>query len=193
MSTIQVDFQLPQKFDLHYIGSDGDRHRPIMIHRALFGSVERFFGVLVEHYAGAFPTWMAPVQARVLPVADAHQAYADEAAAQLRAAAIPKALLQGSSGGVADDLAAALNLYARLLTCAGVDHRLLIHTDHGLPLDPTIEGCRQLLADYLCHRAAVLHVRDHGNVFRVARTACATLAGIVCGMAQRSAGRHGID
>jgi tetratricopeptide (TPR) repeat protein len=67
--------------------------------------------------------------------------------AQLRAAAIPKALLQGSSGGVADDLAAALDLYARLLTCAGVDHRLLIHTDHSLPLDPTIEGCRQLLAD----------------------------------------------
>ena len=84
MSTIQVDFQLPQKFDLHYIGSDGDRHRPIMIHRALFGSVERFFGVLVEHYAGAFPTWLAPVQVKVLPVADAHGAYAHELAAELK-------------------------------------------------------------------------------------------------------------
>ncbi|MFM7069766.1 MAG: threonine--tRNA ligase [Actinomycetes bacterium] len=84
MSTIQVDFQLPQKFDLHYIGSDGDRHRPIMIHRALFGSVERFFGVLVEHYAGAFPTWLAPVQVKVLPVADAHADYAHELLAELR-------------------------------------------------------------------------------------------------------------
>jgi threonyl-tRNA synthetase len=84
MSTIQVDFQLPQKFDLHYIGSDGDRHRPIMIHRALFGSVERFFGVLVEHYAGAFPTWLAPVQVKVLPVADAHADYAHLLAAELK-------------------------------------------------------------------------------------------------------------
>ena len=84
MSTIQVDFQLPQKFDLTYVGSDGDRHRPIMIHRALFGSVERFFGVLVEHYAGAFPTWLAPVQVKVLPVADAHSDYAAELAVLLK-------------------------------------------------------------------------------------------------------------
>ncbi len=84
MSTIQVDFQLPQRFGLEYIGSDGQRHRPIMIHRALFGSVERFFGVLVEHYAGAFPAWLAPVQVEVLPVADAHLDYAHEVAAELR-------------------------------------------------------------------------------------------------------------
>ncbi|MFV0317789.1 MAG: threonine--tRNA ligase [Microthrixaceae bacterium] len=84
MSTIQVDFQLPQRFELEYIGSDGGRHRPIMIHRALFGSVERFFGVLVEHYAGAFPAWLAPVQVAVLPVADAHSEYAHEVAAELR-------------------------------------------------------------------------------------------------------------
>jgi threonyl-tRNA synthetase len=84
MSTIQVDFQLPQRFDLSYIGADGDKHRPIMIHRALFGSVERFFGVLVEHYAGAFPAWLSPVQAKVLPVADAHADYAHEVAAELR-------------------------------------------------------------------------------------------------------------
>ena len=64
MSTIQVDFQFPQRFDLHYAGPDGERHRPIMIHRALFGSVERFFGVLTEHYAGAFPLWLAPEQVR---------------------------------------------------------------------------------------------------------------------------------
>ena len=72
LSTLQCDFQLPQLFELEYIGSDNERHRPIMIHRALFGSVERFFGILVEHYAGAFPTWLAPVQVLVLPVADRH-------------------------------------------------------------------------------------------------------------------------
>jgi len=85
MSTIQVDFQLPQRFGLTYIGADGDRHTPIMIHRALFGSVERFFGVLVEHHAGAFPTWLAPVQARVLPVRDDHMAYALRLADRFRA------------------------------------------------------------------------------------------------------------
>ena len=67
MSTIQLDFQMPQRFDMHYVGADNERHRPIMIHRALFGSIERFFAVLVEHYAGAFPAWLAPVQATVLP------------------------------------------------------------------------------------------------------------------------------
>jgi threonyl-tRNA synthetase len=76
MSTIQLDFQEPQRFGLEYVGADNTRHRPIMIHRALFGSVERFFGVLVEHYAGAFPMWLAPVQVRVLPVRDDHETYA---------------------------------------------------------------------------------------------------------------------
>jgi len=78
LSTIQCDFNLPERFDLEYVGTDSGRHRPIMLHRALFGSVERFFGVLVEHYAGAFPVWMAPVQVRVLPVAGAHQDYAEQ-------------------------------------------------------------------------------------------------------------------
>ncbi|MEZ5221146.1 MAG: threonine--tRNA ligase [Ilumatobacteraceae bacterium] len=85
LSTIQYDFNLPERFQLEYVGADNARHRPIMLHRALFGSVERFFGVLLEHYAGAFPTWMAPLQARVLPVADAHEAYANEVATRLRA------------------------------------------------------------------------------------------------------------
>jgi threonyl-tRNA synthetase len=85
MSTIQLDFQEPQRFDLHYVGADNERHRPVMIHRALFGSVERFFGVLVEHYAGAFPAWLAPVQAVVLPVADRHDAYAFRVVDRLRA------------------------------------------------------------------------------------------------------------
>jgi threonyl-tRNA synthetase len=85
MSTIQLDFQEPQRFDLSYIGSDNERHRPIMIHRALFGSIERFFGVLVEHYAGAFPAWLAPVQARVLPISETHEPYAMRIVDRLRA------------------------------------------------------------------------------------------------------------
>ena len=83
LSTIQLDFNGPNRFDLEYVGADGARHRPIMLHRALFGSVERFFGVLLEHYAGAFPTWLAPVQVRLLPVAATHQSYADDVARRL--------------------------------------------------------------------------------------------------------------
>ena len=85
LSTLQVDLQLPQLFDIEYTGADNVRHRPFMIHRALFGSVERFFGILVEHFAGAFPTWLAPVQARVLPVRNDHDAYAFRVADRLRA------------------------------------------------------------------------------------------------------------
>ena len=88
LSTIQVDFQEPQRFGLEYVGADNQRHVPIMIHRALFGSVERFFGVLVEHYAGAFPTWLAPVQVRVLPVRDDNEDYAAEVLAELRRAGL---------------------------------------------------------------------------------------------------------
>ena len=78
LSTIQCDFNLPERFNLEYVGADSGRHQPIMLHRALFGSVERFFGVLLEHYAGALPTWLAPVQVRILPVASAHEEYAAE-------------------------------------------------------------------------------------------------------------------
>ena len=85
LSTIQADFQEPQRFDLSYVGADNERHRPIMIHRALFGSIERFFAILVEHYDGAFPAWLAPVQVEVLPVADRHEAYAFRLADRLRA------------------------------------------------------------------------------------------------------------
>jgi threonyl-tRNA synthetase len=83
LSTIQCDFNLPERFKLEYIGSDNGRHQPIMLHRALFGSVERFFGVLLEHYGGAFPTWLAPVQVRVLPVTSGHEPYATKLVAQL--------------------------------------------------------------------------------------------------------------
>ena len=74
--TIQLDFQLPQRFELEYMGEDGKRHRPIMIHRVVFGSIERFIGILIEHFAGAFPTWLAPVQVKVLPISDKYEAYA---------------------------------------------------------------------------------------------------------------------
>ena len=84
MSTIQLDFNLPERFDLEYVGSDGERHRPIMIHRALFGSIERFFGVLTEHYAGHFPPWLAPVQVVGVPIADEFADYLDQIASDLR-------------------------------------------------------------------------------------------------------------
>jgi threonyl-tRNA synthetase len=85
LSTIQLDFQTPQRFDATYVGADNQRHRPVMIHRALFGSVERFLAILLEHYAGALPTWLMPEQFRVLAVRDAHVGYAEEVAAALRA------------------------------------------------------------------------------------------------------------
>jgi threonyl-tRNA synthetase len=85
-STVQVDFNNPERFELAYTGEDGKAHQPIMIHRALLGSIERFFGILVEHYAGAFPTWLAPVQTRVLPITDKQRQYAEAVVSQLHAA-----------------------------------------------------------------------------------------------------------
>jgi threonyl-tRNA synthetase len=95
VSTLQVDFQMPHRFGLEYVGADNQRHLPHMIHRALFGSIERFFGILIEHYAGALPAWLSPVQARVLPVRDDHEPYAETVAATLR------------SGGIRVDVVAA--------------------------------------------------------------------------------------
>ena len=86
LGTIQLDFNLPERFQLEYTGEDNQKHRPFMIHRALFGSIERFFGVLIEHYAGAFPLWLAPVQVAVLPITDRINEYADTVAAELRTA-----------------------------------------------------------------------------------------------------------
>ena len=86
--TIQLDFQLPQRFELEYIGADGEKHRPIMIHRVVFGSIERFIGILIEHFAGAFPTWLAPVQVKVLPISDKYLDYAQKVKAELDEAGI---------------------------------------------------------------------------------------------------------
>ena len=86
--TIQLDFQLPQRFELEYIGADGEKHRPIMIHRVVFGSIERFIGILIEHFAGAFPAWLAPVQVRVLPISDKYMDYAKDVKAKLDEAGV---------------------------------------------------------------------------------------------------------
>lgn len=82
--TIQLDFQMPQRFDIHYIGTDGEKHRPIMIHRVVFGSIERFIGILIEHYAGKFPAWLAPVQVKVLSVSEKSRPYANQILAELK-------------------------------------------------------------------------------------------------------------
>lgn len=88
--TIQLDFQLPLRFELEYVGADGEKHRPIMIHRVVFGSIERFIGILIEHFAGAFPMWLAPVQVKILPIADRHLDYVQKVKEQLAAAGIAR-------------------------------------------------------------------------------------------------------
>jgi threonyl-tRNA synthetase len=88
LSTVQFDFNLPARFELEYVGEDGERHQPVMVHRALFGSVERFFGVLIEHYAGAFPLWLAPLQAGIVPISERHLAYAKTIESKLREAGL---------------------------------------------------------------------------------------------------------
>ncbi|GGA71782.1 threonine--tRNA ligase [Edaphobacter acidisoli] len=88
LSTVQFDFNLPQRFELEYTGEDGEKHRPVMVHRALFGSVERFFGVLIEHYAGAFPMWLAPMQIGIVPISEKHLDYANAVKAKLEAAGL---------------------------------------------------------------------------------------------------------
>ncbi|MEO6924793.1 MAG: threonine--tRNA ligase, partial [Bryocella sp.] len=88
LSTVQFDFNLPARFDLEYVGEDGERHQPVMVHRALFGSIERFFGVLIEHYAGAFPLWLAPIQVGLVPISEKHLDYAKQVQQQLKAAGL---------------------------------------------------------------------------------------------------------
>ena len=87
-ATIQCDFTLPERFDLTYVGTDGEKHRPVMLHRVILGSIERFVGILIEHYAGSFPLWLSPVQAIVLNVTDNQAEYAEQVYRQLRAAGI---------------------------------------------------------------------------------------------------------
>jgi len=88
LSTVQFDWNLPERFKLEYVAEDGSRKQPLMVHRALYGSVERFFGVLIEHYAGAFPVWLSPVQAVMIPISERHAEYANKVAAQLKAVGV---------------------------------------------------------------------------------------------------------
>src|SRR5207237_6689909 len=85
LSTVQFDFNLPARFGLEYIAEDGKAHQPLMVHRALYGSIERFFGILIEHYAGAFPVWLSPLQVAMVPIAERHADYANQVAKQLEA------------------------------------------------------------------------------------------------------------
>jgi threonyl-tRNA synthetase len=96
LTTIQCDFALPERFDLSYIGEDGEKHRPVMVHRALYGAIERFFAVLTEHYAGAFPTWLAPTQVEILPITDNNEPYSSSVEDALKAAGI-RARVVGAS------------------------------------------------------------------------------------------------
>ncbi|WP_285033683.1 threonine--tRNA ligase [Mycolicibacterium sp. lyk4-40-TYG-92] len=118
MSTIQLDFNMPDRFELEYTAADGSRQRPVLIHRALFGSIERFFGVLTEHYAGAFPAWLAPVQVVGIPVADAHLDYLYDVAAQLKSRGI-RVEVDGSDDRMAKKIVNHTNLKVPFMLLAG--------------------------------------------------------------------------
>jgi len=147
MSTIQLDFNLPELFDLEYTAPDGSRQRPVMIHRALFGSIERFFAVLLEHYAGAFPAWLAPVQVIAVPVAEPFEAYLSDVVARLRAAGI-RAELDTSDDRFGKKIRNASTQKAPFVLIAGGDDVAAGavsfryrdgRQDNGVPVDEAIE------------------------------------------------------
>ena len=152
VSTLQVDFQEPQRFDMEYVGADNQRHRPYMIHRALFGSIERFFGILIEHYAGALPTWLSPVQVSVLPVRDDHEEYATEVAATLRAAGLRVEVLAADEPLNGRVRKAKLEKIPYVLVVGdedvsartvGVNSRDKERPDRGVPLDAFLASVRE--------------------------------------------------
>src|SRR5262249_18246721 len=153
LSTVQFDFTLPRRFGLEYVAEDGKKHQPLMVHRALYGSVERFFGTLIEHYAGAFPVWLAPVQAIVMPITDRQAEYAKSVHARLEAAGFRVHL---------DDRKEKVNLKIREAQLQKVPYMLVVgdreaesgsvavrHRKHGdlgaKPLDQFIEELRGLV------------------------------------------------
>jgi len=155
LSTVQFDFTLPRKFGLEYIAEDGKAHQPLMVHRALFGSIERFFGILVEHYAGAFPVWLAPIQAAVLPITDRHLPYAREVEAKLKDAGLRVHL---------DDRSEKVNLKIREAQLQKVPYMLVVgdreaetgqvsvrnrrHADQGAqPVDAFLASIKKLIDD----------------------------------------------
>jgi threonyl-tRNA synthetase len=154
LSTVQFDFNMPVRFGLEYIGEDGKAHQPLMVHRALYGSVERFFGILIEHYAGAFPVWLAPVQATVLPITDRHLPYAQQVTARLKEAGVRVTL---------DDRKEKVNFKIREAQLQKVPYMLVVgdreaeagsvsvrnrkHGDQGVrTLDAFIQEIRELIA-----------------------------------------------
>ncbi|WP_099024265.1 threonine--tRNA ligase [Mycolicibacterium palauense] len=155
MSTIQLDFNMPDRFELEYTAADGSRRRPVLIHRALFGSIERFFGVLTEHYAGAFPAWLAPVQAVGIPVADAHVPYLESVAAQLLSHGV-RAEVDASDDRMAKKIVNQTNMKVPFMLLAGdrdmeagsVSFRFADRSQiNGVPRDLAVEAIAAWVAD----------------------------------------------
>ncbi|MBU8810251.1 threonine--tRNA ligase [Mycolicibacterium goodii] len=155
MSTIQLDFNMPDRFELEYTAADGSRQRPVLIHRALFGSIERFFGVLTEHYAGAFPAWLAPVQVVGVPVADAHVPYLEEIAAQLKSRGV-RVEVDSSDDRMAKKIVNHTNQKVPFMLLAGdkdaeagaVSFRFGDRTQiNGVPRDEAVEMIVKWIAD----------------------------------------------
>jgi len=155
MSTLQVDFNMPDRFELEYTASDGSRQRPVLIHRALFGSIERFFGILTEHYAGAFPAWLAPVQVVGIPVADEHIGYLEGVAAQLKSRGV-RVEVDGSDDRMAKKIVNQTNQKVPFMLLAGdrdveagaVSFRFGDRTQvNGVPRDEAVAAIAQWIAD----------------------------------------------
>ncbi|MBV9722899.1 MAG: threonine--tRNA ligase, partial [Mycobacterium sp.] len=155
MSTIQVDFNFPERFELEYTAADGSRQRPVMIHRALFGSIERFFGILTEHYAGAFPAWLAPVQVVGIPVADAHVPHLEDVAAQLKSHGV-RVEVDASDDRMAKKIVNHTNQHVPFMLVAGdrdveagaVSFRFADRTQvNGVPRDDAVAVIAQWIAD----------------------------------------------
>ena len=161
MSTLQVDFQLPHRFGLEYTGTDNARHRPFMIHRALFGSVERFLAVVLEHYAGALPPWLAPVQARLIPVADRHLNYAAVVADALRGAGL-RPEVDSSSGRMQAKVRDAQLAKVPYTVVVG-DHDELAGAVSVRLLDGS-ERRAVPLADFVQHLAATVAAKDPASL-----------------------------
>jgi threonyl-tRNA synthetase len=156
MSTIQLDFNEPKLFGLEYTAADGSRQQPVMIHRALFGSIERFFGILTEHYAGAFPAWLAPIQVVGIPVADGHVEYLEDVVAQLKARGI-RAQVDASDDRMAKKIVHQTNQKVPFMLLAGdrdvdagaVSFRFGDRTQiNGVPRDVAVD----VIADWIARR-----------------------------------------
>jgi len=153
LSTVQFDFNLPARFELSYKGEDGELHQPVMVHRALFGSVERFFGVLIEHYAGAFPLWLAPVQVGLVPISEKHLDYAREVKAKLEAAGLRVELDERNDvmkAKIRDFATAKVPFILILGDKESTSNSVSVRTrgkgdEGGVPIEAFVERCQRLL------------------------------------------------